>query len=70
MLVRRQSVAENGDAIVALIDNEVAIKEYSLSGDAVVLKPRSSNKAHKPILVTEDLQVQGIVITAIANFEG
>ena len=69
VLVRKQSTADNGDEIVALIDNEVTIKEYFLSGDTVVLKPCSGNKTHKPIVVTKDFQVQGVVVTAIPNFE-
>lgn len=70
ILVRRQPAAENGDTVVALVDNEVTIKEYSASAHAIVLKPRSTNKAHKPIVTGNDLQVQGVVVTVIPNLEG
>ena len=69
ILVRRQSDADNNDAVVVLVDNEVTVKEYNKSKDAVVLKPRSSNKKHKPIVVSKDFQVQGIVVATIPNFE-
>lgn len=70
LLVRKQPTAENGDTIAALVDNEVTIKEYSASAQAVVLKPRSTNKAHKPIVAGNDFQVQGVVVTVIPNLEG
>ncbi|KJJ85099.1 Peptidase S24, LexA repressor [Candidatus Omnitrophus magneticus] len=67
ILVKKQSTAENGDAIVALVDNEVTIKEYSASAYAIVLKPCSTNKTHKPIVAGNDFQVQGVVVTVIPN---
>ena len=56
-----------GDAVVALIDNEATIKEFYVSGEAIVLRPRSRNSQHKPIILTRDFQIQGIVVTSIAN---
>lgn len=67
LLVRKQETANTGDVIIALVDNEVTVKQYNSSGDTVVLKPCSSNKQHKPIVVTRDFQVQGIVVTTIRN---
>ena len=67
VLVRQQSTAENGDIVVALIDDEAAIKEFHISDKTIVLKPRSTNKQHKPIVLTRDFQIQGIVITSISN---
>ena len=69
ILVRKQPMAENGEAIVALVNNEVTIKEFSVSAHAVVLKPRSTNIAHKPIVAGNDFQVQGVVVTVIPNLE-
>ena len=69
ILIRKQQMVENGDIIVALVDNEVTIKEYSVSSHAVVLKPRSTNKEHKPIVAVNDFQVQGVVVTVIPNLE-
>lgn len=69
ILVKKQPTAENGEAIVALVDNEVTIKEYSASTHTVVLKPRSTNKNHKPIVAGNDFQVQGVVVTVIPNLQ-
>ena len=67
VLVRQQTTANQGDSVVALIDDEATIKEFHSGGETVILKPRSSNKNHKPIVLTKDFQVQGVVVTAIGN---
>ena len=67
VLVRQQESADNGDSVVALIDDHATIKEFHRSEYAVVLKPKSSNGKHKPIILTEDFRVQGVVVTAIAG---
>ncbi len=69
MLVRQQSTAQNGDIVVALIDDEATVKEFRHSKDCVVLMPRSSNKNHKPIILTENFQVQGVAVTTIPKLE-
>ena len=65
VLVRQQSSAKNGDMVVALINDEATIKEYHHYENSIVLKPRSKNSKHQPIILTKDFQIQGIVITAI-----
>lgn len=68
VLVRRQESAKNGDIVVALIDDEATIKEFQAGGGAIVLKPHSTNEAHKPIILTRDFKVQGVVVTSIPKF--
>lgn len=65
VLVCQQITAKNGDRVVALIDDEATIKEFYMAGDTVVLKPKSKNKRHQPIVLTKDFQIQGLVVTAI-----
>ncbi len=67
VLVRQQSIANHGDKVVALIDNEATIKEYQRAKGMVVLLPRSSNPRHKPIILTNDFRVQGIVVAVVPN---
>lgn len=67
VLVKQQSSAENGDFVVALIDDEATIKEFVKSRDAIVLKPRSTEQKHKPIILTRDFRIQGIVVTTIPS---
>lgn len=67
VLVRQQSTAEPGNPVVAFIDNEATIKEFHPSLHAIVLKPKSGNKQHKPIVLTKDFRIQGVVVTTIPN---
>ena len=67
VLVRQQSTAPEGDRVVALIDDAATIKEYRRSNRVVVLMPRSTNRRHKPIILTDDFQVQGVVVAVIPN---
>lgn len=66
VLIRQQRYAENGDRVVALIDDEATIKIYKKSGNHIVLLPKSSNKDHQPIILTSDFRIQGIVETVIS----
>lgn len=67
VLVKQQSTANNGDIVVALIDDEATVKEFSKQGETIILKPRSNNKKHQPIILTRDFQIQGVVITSISD---
>lgn len=68
VLVRQQPAADNGEKVVALINDEATIKEYQATSEAVVLKPCSTNKKHKPIILTDNFEIQGVVIKTIPNF--
>jgi len=67
LLVRQQSSAENGQIIIALIDDEATAKEFHCTNESIILKPRSSNKIHKPIILNKDFQIQGVVVTTIPD---
>jgi repressor LexA len=68
VLVKQKSTAENGEIIVALTDDTATIKEYRRQGDTVILIPHSSNPAHKPIILTSDFKVQGVVVATIPKW--
>ena len=69
VLIRRQNSANNGDKVVALVNDEATLKEFYHQGDLVILKPKSSNKKHQPIVLTTDFQIQGIVVSTIPKFD-
>jgi len=69
VLVRQQSTANEGDRVVALIDDEATIKEFHKEENVVVLRPRSSDPNHKPIILEENFQIQGVVVTSITNVQ-
>ena len=68
VLVRQQTIAQDGETVVALIDDKATIKEFRIGGETFVLKPRSKNKQHQPIVLTKDFQIQGVVVTTISEF--
>jgi repressor LexA len=67
VLVRQQATADNGQKVVALIDDEATVKIIRFTADAVILEPRSNNKKHKPIILSRDFQIQGVVVAAIPD---
>ena len=67
ILVRQQATAQNGEVVVALIDGEVTVKEYRRSGNVVLLIPRSTNREHRPIVLTKDAEIQGVVMSIIPD---
>lgn len=69
VLVRQQPVAESGDIVVALIDGAATIKEFQRRETVVLLKPQSTSATHRPLILTKDFQIQGVVITAIPEVE-
>jgi len=69
VLVRQQPFAENGEKVVALIDDEATVKEFYHTGQIVKLVPRSNNNSHQPIILTDDFRIQGVVVATITNVE-
>lgn len=69
VLVRQQPSAETGDSVVALIDGETTIKELQIQKSAIVLKPNSKNKEHKPIILDRDFIIQGVVVATISKLK-
>ena len=70
VLVKQQSVAENGQKVVALIDNcEATLKKFYKERGHIRLQP--ANKTIEPIIIKKDkdLTIQGIVVDVIKNEE-
>ena len=65
VLIRRQSTADDGERVAALINDDATIKHFYRENDAVVLKPNSKNTDHKPIILSEDFQIQGVVVATL-----
>jgi len=68
ILVKQQSVAENGQKVVALIDNyEATLKKFYKERGHIRLQP--ANKTIEPIIIKRDREIviQGIVIDVIKN---
>lgn len=65
LLVRQQDTADNGQKVVALINDEATAKIFEKKDGMVILRPKSSNPDHKPILLTEECRIQGVVIATL-----
>ena len=66
VIIRRQPVAENGEIVAALIDNEATIKRLKTDNGKVLLMPENEN--YSPIEVTyrEDFRILGKLITTVS----
>ena len=61
-----QSVAENGDIVVALIGDEATVKRFYKEKDSVRLQPE--NPLYEPI-ISDNVQILGKVVTLVRNYE-
>jgi repressor LexA len=65
IVARQQSSADNGDIVVALLEDEATVKKFFKEEDHVRLQPENPDFA--PI-VTRDVQILGKVALAIRQF--
>lgn len=65
LLIRQQTTAENGDKVVALINDEATVKILEKANGLVILRPKSTNDIHKPIVLTENCAIQGVVTAVL-----
>lgn len=68
IVVEKQITAENGQSVVALINNEqVTLKKFYIEADGIRLQP--ANPDMEPIILkNEEVQVLGIVSGVIRSF--
>jgi repressor LexA len=68
IVVRKQSRAQNGETVVALISNEATVKKYYQREDHVELRPAHAQM--EPIIIHEgDLQIQGKVVSVMRQYK-
>jgi repressor LexA len=67
VLVRKQVTANEGEKVVALVNDEASIKHFHREQDFVVLRPNSTDRSIKPIILSEEFSIQGVVITRLPN---
>lgn len=64
VIVNKQNTAQNGDIVIALINDEATMKKLNTMGDSILLI--SENKNYEPILMkAEDVIINGKVIGII-----
>jgi repressor LexA len=67
LLIRQQSYADDGDIVLALVDDEATVKEFWKQKDVIVLKPRSSKRSHQPIILSSNFLIQGVVVATLPD---
>lgn len=69
IIVQKDAEFEEGDIVVAIIDNSATVKRIHRSKDMIVLYPESSNPANMPIYIdaNTDSLINGKVIRVLSN---
>ncbi|HOP48591.1 MAG TPA: transcriptional repressor LexA [Desulfobacteraceae bacterium] len=68
IVVKKQPTAENGDTVVALINNEATVKRYYKRKDHIELRP--AHTGMEPIIVRQgDLHIEGKVVGVIRYYK-
>lgn len=65
VLVRQQPTADDGAIIVALINDEATVKILERNSGTVILRPKSSSPNHRPIVLTDNCIIQGVVVAVL-----
>ena len=66
IMVKPQPDANNGDIVVAMIDDEATVKKYFKRSDHIILQPYNSNYA--PIKVSKNFRIVGKVLGLIRKY--
>ncbi|HEY2934774.1 MAG TPA: transcriptional repressor LexA [Acidobacteriota bacterium] len=68
VIVEQRKTANNGDMVIALVDNDRAtLKKFYREGGVIRLQP--SNPEFKPIVVAEErVQIQGVVVGVMRKY--
>jgi repressor LexA len=65
VIIRKQETAENGQRVVAMINNEATLKRFYRKKDQIRLEP--ANETMEPIIVnsSEDAQIVGVLVGVV-----
>lgn len=66
VVVKQQNTAENGDIVVALIEDETTVKTFYREKDHIRLQPENDN--YEPIIVRDNITILGKVIALFRKF--
>jgi repressor LexA len=65
VVIRKQETADNGQRVVAMINNEVTLKRFYKKKDQIRLEP--ANEAMEPIIVSpsDDTKILGVLVGVV-----
>jgi repressor LexA len=69
LIVQKDSDVEDGDVVVAVVENSATVKKLKREKDMVILYPESSNPSNQPIYLNRDVDsmFNGKVIKVLQN---
>jgi repressor LexA len=69
VVIRKQETAENGERVVAMIDNEVTLKRFFREKDKIRLEPANGNM--DPIIVdsSRDTRILGVLVGVMRKYQ-
>lgn len=69
IVVQKDSSIDDGDIVVAIVENCATVKKFKRSGDMIILYPNSSNPINKPIYLdsNSNTMINGKVIKVLEN---
>jgi len=68
IVVRKQATAENGQTVVALINNEATVKKYYQRNGYVELRP--AHTGMEPLIISKgDLRIEGRVVGVMRHYK-
>ena len=62
VVIRSQDTAENGERVVAMVDNEVTLKRFYHQGDQIVLQPCNGTMAPIVVDASSDTRILGLLV--------
>jgi repressor LexA len=66
-IIKHQTQAENGQIVVAVVDNETTLKKYFKKAKQIELHP--ANKTMKPIILKDkELEIRGLLVGLIRTY--
>ena len=65
VIIRKQAKANNGETVIAMIDNEATIKRFEQHGGGVALHPANSRFQTIHVSPNQDFRIEGIMIGVI-----
>lgn len=68
VVIKKQETAENGERVVAMVDNEVTLKRFYKEANHIRLEPANGTMA--PIMVdpSKDVQVLGVLVGVMRKY--
>lgn len=66
IIIKRQTTAENGDIVAAMVDNDVTLKRFFMLGDIQKYKLQPENSSYNDMIV-DSCDILGIAIKKLKN---